>query len=62
MVVIIFMHGVRRSAHFVFRASTLVLQRVFDFQTDVQTKCVKIMTNLFGRGLVGQKSKRKIMK
>ena len=41
MVVIIFMHGVRRSALFVFWASTLALQRVFDFWTDGRTDIMR---------------------
>ena len=58
MVVIIFMHGVRRSVQFVFRASTLVMQRIFDLRMDVRTPCVKIMTNLFGRSLGGSITSR----
>ena len=46
MVAIIFMHMMSVVARNLFSG-----QRVFDFRTDVRTPCVKIMTNLFGRGL-----------
>ena len=35
------MHGVRRSVQLVFRASTIALQRVFDFRTDGRTDTMR---------------------